>query len=72
MNNFHTPNKHYPLPHPDNLLQQDVIRISDAISQIDENIWQQEQSNLSQQEKLAEQLRRLKMNTLLGESLLQV
>ncbi|AOT09352.1 hypothetical protein [Pseudoalteromonas luteoviolacea] len=59
-----------PLPHSDNLLQQDVERIRQAIIDIDQLLYMQ--TNLDQQQDtlLNEKLRRVKLNQLLGEPLL--
>jgi len=67
-----TTHQKYPLPHPDNLLQNDVTRISDAITSIDGDIWQQSEQHKLQQLKMAEKFRRLKINTLLEQTLLLV
>ncbi|SFD16597.1 hypothetical protein [Pseudoalteromonas denitrificans] len=67
-----TVHQKYPLPHPDNLLQNDVTRISDAITSIDGDIWQQNELQKLQQLKMAEKFRRLRINTLLEQPLLMV
>lgn len=36
-----TPNRHYPLPHPDNPLSEDVVRLRETITRIDADMAQQ-------------------------------
>ena len=38
MRDDRTPNRNYPLPHPDNYLEEDVDRLRNAISGIDEDV----------------------------------
>lgn len=37
-----TSHRSYPLPHPDNMLDEDVLRLRDALSQIDADVAQQQ------------------------------
>ncbi len=67
-----SPQQAYPLPHSENLLQQDVTRIRDALVAIDADVWQQQQSEQAQQQVVTEHFRRIKLNNLLGESLLMI
>lgn len=67
-----TTHQNYPLPHQNNLLQNDVKRISDALTAIDSDMWQQSEQHKLQQLKTAEKFRRLRINTLLEQPLLMV
>jgi DNA-binding beta-propeller fold protein YncE len=44
MQDSRTPNRNYPLPHRDNTLQDDVVRLGDAFQQIDTDVHQLQQS----------------------------
>ncbi|TMN89469.1 hypothetical protein CWB73_00930 [Pseudoalteromonas phenolica] len=61
-----------PLPHPENLLQQDVYRIAQSIDGIDNELHQQAMLKQQQAQLLNERLRRVKLNQLLGEPLLTI
>lgn len=64
-----TANRGYPQPHPDNTLMTDVERLKQALEMIDQDINlldnQNSESALAQNEKL----RRIRLNSLLGENL---
>lgn len=66
----------YPLPDADNFLQDDVVRIAEALTAIDNDFFQSTldlQEKLAQEERItAEKFRRIKINHLLGDQLLQV
>lgn len=72
MPNVTTSNRAYPLPHPDNLLQQDVHTIIAALSAIDVDIEAQQQKLIQAEQKNTEQTRRIKINQLLGDQLLKL
>lgn len=61
-----------PLPHPENLLQQDVYRIAQSIDGIDNELHQQAMLKQQQAQLLNKRLRRVKLNQLLGEPLLTI
>ncbi|KZN34948.1 hypothetical protein [Pseudoalteromonas luteoviolacea] len=67
-----TPFYSLPLPHPDNLLQQDVLRIKYALTGVDRLMYMQTNLRRQQDELLNEKLRRVKLNQLLGEPLLTI
>ncbi|WDE04666.1 hypothetical protein SG34_025605 [Thalassomonas viridans] len=66
----------YPLPDADNFLQDDVVRIAEAITAIDNDFHQNSidlQEKLEQEERInAERFRRIKINHLLDEQLFNV
>lgn len=67
-----TTNQSYPRPHPDNTLQHDVTRISNAIEMIDQDMAQtQQQANVTEA-KTDEKLRRVRLNTLLNENIFMI
>ena len=66
----------YPLPDADNFLQDDVARIAEAITAIDNDFFQNSvdlQAKLDQEERInAEKFRRIKINHLLDDQLFNV
>ena len=72
MPNATTLHRAYPLPHPDNLLQQDVHTIAAALSAIDADIEAQQQQLKKSQQQNTEYARRVKINQLLGDQLLKL
>ncbi|WP_125781817.1 hypothetical protein [Pseudoalteromonas rubra] len=70
MNNPLTPYFSLPLPHPDNLLQQDVSRLANALTAVDTQLYQQQHIQQQQYQAVQEKLRRSRLNQLLGEPLL--
>lgn len=72
MPNLTTLNRAYPLPHPDNLLQQDVRAIVDALTAIDIDIQAQQQQLKQTEQHNQEYARRVKINQLLGDQLLKL
>ncbi|MEJ6474127.1 hypothetical protein [Pseudoalteromonas piscicida] len=67
-----TPYQQYPLPHPDNLLEQDVQRLINAIKAIDTDIHQLQMAHTQANMDLDKRFKRLRLNQLLGESLLPI
>ncbi|MCF2856463.1 hypothetical protein L1286_03185 [Pseudoalteromonas sp. SMS1] len=61
-----------PLPHPDNLLQQDVTRIKTAITGLDRLLYIQTNLRRQQDDLLNERLRKAKLNQILGEQLFTI
>ena len=57
-----SPQQAYPLPHSENLLQQDVTRIREALIAIDADVWQQQQDEQALQQQVSERFRRIKLN----------
>ncbi|ALU44628.1 hypothetical protein [Pseudoalteromonas rubra] len=70
MHNPQTPHFSLPLPHPDNLLQQDVLRLANALTAVDTQLFQQQHVQQQQYLAVQEKLRRSRLNQLLGEPLL--
>ncbi|TMN39712.1 hypothetical protein [Pseudoalteromonas sp. S2755] len=70
--NQFTPFQHYPLPHPDNLLEQDVQRLINALKAIDADIHQQQLAHQQAQVDIDKRFRRLRLNQVLGEALLPI
>ncbi|MBD1581278.1 hypothetical protein [Pseudoalteromonas sp. S16_S37] len=52
---INTPKRDYPLPHPSNLLEQDVLRLIQALTQIDTDVEAHEQGLSQHQEALTQQ-----------------
>ncbi len=67
-----TPKRDYPLPHPDNLLQKDVVNIANAITAIDTDVDAQQQELQLMDQYNTEKFRRIKINQLLGDQLLKL
>jgi len=42
-----TPNLQFPLPHPNNMLQEDVLRLRTALTNIDGLLWLLNQANIT-------------------------
>ncbi|NUZ11744.1 hypothetical protein HUZ36_13235 [Pseudoalteromonas sp. McH1-7] len=70
--NQFTPYQHYPLPHPENLLEQDVQRLINALHAIDGDIHQQQLASAQAQHDLNKRFNRLRLNQVLGESVLPI
>ena len=64
-----TLNRDYPLPHPDNLLQEDVLNLSQALSLIDRDMAAQMKETQQSAQIIQKQLRRIKINQLLSDQL---
>ena len=74
-----TPKRDYPLPHPENLLHQDVVNIATAITDIDTDVDVQQhglqvlkQGVQVLKQDFTEKFRRIKINQLLGDQLLKL
>jgi hypothetical protein len=62
MQDSRTPHRNYPVPVPDNFLQDDVGRIAQAITDVDADVDQHQK----QLHKLKHRLRRIRLEVLLG------
>ena len=57
MTQEHTP-RGYPLPHPEQLLSEDVLNLREALTRIDADVAAQEATSQQGQNQLTERLRR--------------
>jgi len=62
-----TSNRNYPLPHKDNLLQQDVQRLRTALVNVDSDVQASIEFNDELQQQLSQLKRRVRLNQLLGD-----
>ncbi|WMN59287.1 hypothetical protein NI389_13865 [Pseudoalteromonas xiamenensis] len=64
-----TPNRGYPLPHKENLLQHDVQRLRTTITEIDVDVQESRESNELLQQRLESLQRRVRLTQLLGDEI---
>lgn len=59
----YTEHRSYPLPHPDNMLDEDVLRLRDALTQIDADIAQQQTATTEMATDFLQKLNRQRLRT---------